>query len=291
MGVANVRNAISIDLEEWFHPEILRGRFQTSEWDSLEPRAPRVVDRLLEILAKANVSATFFVLGWVAEKHPQLVPRLVAAGHEIASHGYAHAMITQQTPAEFEADLVRSLDILRSQSGQPVVGYRAPSFSVVQETLWAFDVMLQQGITYDSSVYPVHHDLYGIPNAPRQPYRIARNGEQELWELPPPTLRLGNKNLPMAGGGYLRLFPYAWTAFAIRRLNKAGIPGIIYTHPWEFDEEQPRVSLPWWKALRHYTNVHRNEAKLTKILQEFDCTTCEQVLMEVRQQVTKLVSA
>jgi len=278
-----MRNAISIDLEEWFHPEILRGRFQTSEWPDLEPRAPQVVDRLLEILAEAEVSATFFVLGWVAERHPDVVPRLVAAGHEVASHGYAHAMITQQTPDEFDRDLKRSLEILRAQSGQPVIGYRAPSFSVVRETLWAFDIMVEHGIEYDSSIYPVHHDRYGIPEAPRQPYRVARRGESELWELPPPTLRLGNKNLPVAGGGYLRLFPYALTALAIRRLNAEGIPGIVYTHPWEFDRQQPRVSLPLLKKLRHYTNVAHNESKFIRLLHEFECTTCENVLRSVRQ--------
>ena len=278
-----MRNAISIDLEEWFHPEILRGRFQTSEWSSLEARAPQVVDRLLEILAAADVSATFFVLGWVAERHPDLVPRLVAAGHEVASHGYAHEMITQQTPEEFERDLARSLEILRGQSAQPVTGYRAPSFSVVRDTLWAFDIMIEQGIEYDSSIYPVHHDRYGIPEAPRQPYRVARRGDRELWELPPPTLRMGNKNLPVAGGGYLRLFPYVVTSFALRRLNAAGIPGIVYTHPWEFDARQPRVSLPLLKKLRHYTNVAGNESKFIRLLRDFECTTCENVLRGVRQ--------
>jgi polysaccharide deacetylase family protein (PEP-CTERM system associated) len=286
-----MRNAMSIDLEEWFHPEILRGRFQTSEWSDLEPRAPQIVDRLLQILAASDVRATFFVLGWVAERHPDIVPRLVSAGHEVASHGYVHAMITQQTPEEFEADLSRSLDILRRQSGQPVVGYRAPSFSVVRETLWAFDVMLQHGIEYDSSIYPVHHDRYGIPEAPRQPYRVARREEQELWELPPPTLRIGNKNLPVAGGGYLRLLPYTVTRFALRRLNATGIPGIVYTHPWEFDLSQPRVSLSLPKRLRHYTNVARNEGKLRRLLQEFEFTTCHEVLQTVRPVIHQPVPA
>jgi len=277
-----MRNALSIDLEEWFHPEILRGRFQTAEWKDLEPRAPEIVDRLLDMLAAADVHATFFVLGWVAERHPDIVPRLVAAGHEVASHGYAHAMITQQTPEEFEADLTRSLDILRAQSGQEVCGYRAPSFSVVRQTLWAFDILLEHGITYDSSIYPVHHDRYGIPEAPRQPYRVARKEGRELWELPPPTVRIASRNIPVAGGGYLRLFPYAVTAFALRRLNAEGIPGIVYTHPWEFDVGQPRVALSWPKRLRHYTNVARNESKLRRLLGEFDFTTCDQVLRALR---------
>jgi polysaccharide deacetylase family protein (PEP-CTERM system associated) len=286
-----MRNAMSIDLEEWFHPEILRGRFQTAEWPDLEPRAPSIVDRLLEILADADVRATFFVLGWVAERHPGIVPRLVQAGHEVASHGYSHAMITQQTPQEFEADVRRSLEILRSQSGQPVVGYRAPSFSVVRDTLWAFDVLMQLDIEYDSSIYPVHHDRYGIPGAPRQPYRVARRQAQELWEMPPPTLRIANKNLPVAGGGYLRLFPYAVTAFALRRLNGEGLPGIVYTHPWEYDTAQPRVDLSWPKRLRHYTNVSRSEGKLRRLLREFEFTTCHEVLQSVRPAVDQPVLA
>jgi polysaccharide deacetylase family protein (PEP-CTERM system associated) len=282
-----MRNAISIDLEEWFHPEILRGRFQTAEWPALPARAPHVVARLLEILDEADVAATYFVLGWVAERHPEIVPRLAAAGHEVASHGYAHAMITQQTPEEFDQDLKRSLEILRGQSGQAVVGYRAPSFSVMRETLWAFDVMIEHGIEYDSSIYPVHHDRYGIPEAPRQPYRVARRGAVELWELPPPTLRIGNKNIPVAGGGYLRLLPYAVTAFALRRLNAQGIPGIVYTHPWEFDVQQPRVALPLLQKLRHYQNVGDNDAKLVRLLREFEWTTCAAVLDGIRQPATE----
>ena len=275
-------NAISIDVEEWFHPEILRGRFAPAEWPGLESRIGANVDRILGQLDAAGVPATFFVLGWVAEREPKLVPRLVAAGHEIASHGYAHAMITQQTPEEFDADLARSLDILASQSGRRVVGYRAPSFSIVENTLWAFDVLIDHGIEYDSSIYPVHHDRYGIPTAPRAPYRVARRGNTELWELPPPTLRVFGRNLPAAGGGTLRLFPYAASELVLRRLNAAGIPGIVYTHPWEFDPEQPRVPMSWLKTLRHYANVGRMAGKLERLLAAFEFGTCAAVLQSVR---------
>jgi polysaccharide deacetylase family protein (PEP-CTERM system associated) len=191
-------------------------------------------------------------------------------------------MITQQSQSEFEADLQRSLRVLRAQSGQPVVGYRAPSFSIVRQTLWALDVLLEQGIEYDASIFPVHHDRYGIPGAPRAPYRVARRGPQELWELPPATLRLGGRTLPAAGGGYLRLLPYAWAARAVRQLNDAGMPAVVYTHPWEYDVEQPRVALPRLQALRHYGRLATTRGKLARLLRDFEFGTCRDVYSTAR---------
>lgn len=276
-----MRNAISVDVEDWFHPEALRGAVP-EDWMRLEPRAARNVERLLHILDAAQVRATFFVLGWVAEREPDLVPRLAAEGHEVASHGYAHRMITQQSRDEFDADLQRSLAVLRAQSGQTVVGYRAPSFSVVRSTLWALDALLERGVEYDSSIFPVRHDRYGIPNAPRTPYCVRRRGARELWELPPVTVRILWRNLPAAGGGYLRLFPYGVTAWALRRLHGEGLPGIVYTHPWEYDPEQPRVPLSRLRALRHYGCIATTEAKLVRLLREFRFTTCADVLDAAR---------
>jgi polysaccharide deacetylase family protein (PEP-CTERM system associated) len=276
-----MRNAISIDVEDWFHPEALRGAVP-EDWAHLEPRAARNVERLLRILDAAQVRATFFVLGWVAERQPDLVPRLAAEGHEVASHGYAHRMITQQSRQDFDVDLQRSLALLRSQSGQPVVGYRAPSFSVVRSTLWALEVLFERGLEYDASIFPVRHDRYGIPNAPRAPYCVRRRGSRELWELPPVTVRVLGRNLPAAGGGYLRLFPYGVTAWALRRLQGEGLPGIVYTHPWEYDAEQPRVSLSRLRTLRHYGRIATTEAKLMRLLREFRFTTCSEVLDAAR---------
>jgi len=273
-----MRNAISIDLEDWFHPEALRGVVRRDDWPCLESRARRNVERLLRVLAVSRTRATFFVLGWVAEREPGLVARLAADGHEVASHGYAHDMITHQSRDEFTADLRRSLRVLRAQSGQPVTGYRAPSFSVVRSTRWALDVLLDHGLRYDSSIFPVHHDRYGIPGAPRHPHVVLRHEERELWELPPATLRLLGHTLPAAGGGYFRLFPYAWSALALRRLNDAGVPGVVYTHPWEYDVEQPRVRLPRLGAWRHYGGIAGCEAKLERLLGEFSFTTCAEVL-------------
>jgi polysaccharide deacetylase family protein (PEP-CTERM system associated) len=275
-------NAMSIDVEDWFHPEALRGCVAPEDWERLEPRAARNVGRLLRLLDAARVRATFFVLGWVAEREPALVPHLAGAGHEVASHGYSHRMISQQTPAEFASDLARSLAVLRAQSGQPVRGYRAPSFSVVSRTLWALDAMLEQGIEYDSSIFPVHHDRYGIPKAPRAPHPVRVAGGRELWELPPVTVRALGRNLPAAGGGYLRLLPYRATAFALRRLAAEGLPAVVYTHPWEYDPEQPRLRLPALRALRHYGFVSTTEGKLERLLREFPFTTCAEVLEAVR---------
>ena len=277
-----MRNAMSIDLEDWFHPEALRGHVRRADLERLEPRAARNVDILLALLDAAQVRATFFVLGWVAEREPDLVPRLAAAGHEIASHGYEHRMITQQTPAEFTSDLRRSLRVLRAQSVQTVRGYRAPSFSVVRDTLWALDALLEHGIEYDSSIFPVHHDRYGMPEAPRAPHCIRRQGREELWELPPATLEVWGRNLPAAGGGYLRLLPYGVAALALRRLNASGLPGVVYTHPWEYDLEQPRLPLPRLRALRHYARVGTCAGKLARLLREFEFGTCAEVLAHVR---------
>jgi polysaccharide deacetylase family protein (PEP-CTERM system associated) len=277
-----MRNAMSIDVEDWFHPEALRGVVQPGDWDQLAPRAGRNVERLLRLFDAAQVRATFFVLGWVAEREPDLVPRLAAEGHEVASHGYAHRMITQQEPAEFAADLRRSLQVLRAQSGQRVLGYRAPSFSVVRDTLWALDELLEQGLSYDASIFPVHHDRYGIPGAPRAPYRVRARGERELWELPPVTWRVVGRNFPAAGGGYLRLLPYAYTAHALRAMNAQGVPGTVYSHPWEYDPEQPRLPLGGLQALRHYGRLASTEAKLVRLLREFRFTTCAEVLDTVR---------
>jgi polysaccharide deacetylase family protein (PEP-CTERM system associated) len=277
-----MRNAMSIDVEDWFHPEALRQHVQREDWDRLEPRAGRIVDELLRLLDAAQVRATFFVLGWVAEREPDLVPRLVRAGHEVASHGYAHRMITQQTPEEFAADLRRSLAVLRSQTGTAIRGYRAPSFSVVRDTLWALDILVAEGIEYDSSIFPVRHDRYGIPGAPRGPHRVRRSGGRELWELPPVTLRVGGRTLPAAGGGYLRLFPYAYNAHAVRRMQAENLPAVVYTHPWEYDPAQPRLRLPALQALRHYGRIAGTAAKLRRLLAEFEFTTCAAVVDAAR---------
>jgi len=274
-----MRNAMSIDVEDWFHPEALRQHVQREDWDRLEPRAGRVVDELLRMLDAARVRATFFVLGWVAEREPDLVPRLVRAGHEVASHGYAHRMITQQTPEEFAADLRRSLAVLRSQSGTAVRGYRAPSFSVVRDTLWALDILLGEGIEYDSSIFPVRHDRYGMPGAARTPGLVQAPSGRQIVEFPMSTAQAGPLRIPVSGGGYFRLLPYWFTRRGLRSINeREGMPFTFYLHPWEIDAAQPRVQVKWLSRFRHYTNLSKCEGRLRRLLTEFRFTTMRKVL-------------
>ena len=230
----------------------------------------RNVIALLEMLARNKAKATFFVLGWVGERKQEMVRTIRQEGHEIATHGYSHRLLTSLTPGEFEDDLTKSLAVLRSCISDPVVGFRAPSFTVTKGTLWALDTLAKHGILYDSSVFPVgFHPDYGMPDSPRRPYKI-REG---LWELPLSTVEIGSRRLPISGGGYFRIFPYAVTRMGIRRLNKEGLPVVFYLHPWEIDPAQPRVRLPWLKKFRHYCNLDKTISRLERLLSEFQFTT------------------
>ncbi len=267
---------LSFDIEEWFHPEIFNGVIAPESWDQLPSRVEPNVDLILELLNQYNVRATFFVLGWVAERHPEMVRRIYAAGHEVASHGYAHRMITQMTPAEFEADLTRSLKILRQLVDAPVVGYRAPTFSVVKKTLWSLPIMAQHGIHYDSSVFPIHHDRYGIPDAPRTPYVIYQKDEKQIREYPMPTVQMGRFRLPVGGGGYFRLYPLRMTQFLLKKAEAQGITIIFYAHPWEFDLHLPSVDLPLLHRIRHYAGIKRMKERLIQLIQQYQFTSFQQ---------------
>jgi polysaccharide deacetylase family protein (PEP-CTERM system associated) len=264
-----IPNAMTIDVEEYFHANVFDGTPARLAGDRLESRVRRSTERLLALFADAGVRASFFVLGSVADRHPGLVREIARGGHEIASHGQAHQLVFEQTPAEFREDIRRAKATLESLSGSAVRGYRAPSYSVTARSLWALDAMLEEGYEYDASIFPIRHDRYGIPGAPRHPYRVERGGRR-LAEAPPSTIRLAGINLPVAGGGYFRLLPYGWTRWGIRHLNEAeGKPAIFYTHPWEMDVEQPRLSLSPLSSWRHYTNLEKTEAKLTRLVREF----------------------
>ena len=239
------------------------------QWDRFDSRVVANTERLLDMFDAASVSATFFVLGWVAERFPRLVRNIADRGHEIASHGYAHRLTYELTPDEFRDDLRRARLALESAAGTAVLGYRAPSFSVTRRSLWALDVLIEQGYVYDASIYPIRHDRYGIPDAPRHPFQIARAGGS-IWELPGSTVRVGGQNLPIGGGGYFRMLPYQWTRFGFSRVN--GVeqkPVMFYLHPWEIDPEQPRVSAPVVSRLRHYYNLSQTESRLRRLLAEF----------------------
>lgn len=260
-------NALTVDVEDYFQVSALAPHIERQRWDAIPGRVERNVDRLLHLFDRHKARGTFFTLGWVAERLPQVVRRIAAAGHEIASHGYAHLRASEQTPGEFAADISRAKAILEDTVGVAVLGYRAPSFSIGHANLWAFDSIAQVGYRYSSSVYPVKHDHYGMPDAPRFAYE-ARPG---LLEIPVTTTRIWGRNLPAGGGGYFRLAPYRVSEWAIRRVNRVdGRSAIFYLHPWEVDPEQPRVPGVSFKTrFRHYVNLHRTEPRLVRLLADF----------------------
>lgn len=260
---------MSVDVEDYFQVSAFEHLAAREHWDRFESRVCRNTDRLLAIFDEVGVRATFFVLGWVAERFPDLVRRIAAQGHEIASHGYAHRLVYEQTRDEFRDDVRRARAVLESVAGVPVFGFRAPSYSIVAGSMWALDVLIEEGHSYDSSIFPIHHDRYGAPNAPRHWHLLKRPGGA-LWEVPPSTIRVGRVNLPIAGGGYFRILPYCWTQWGVSRLNRVERrPAVFYVHPWELDPEQPRLPAAPWTRLRHYFNLSRTTDRLMRLLSAF----------------------
>ena len=261
-------NAMTVDVEDYFQVQAFAGVIDRAAWDTIPCRVEANTDRILQQFERAGVAATFFTLGWVADRYPGVVRRIVSAGHELASHGYGHARADTQTPAQFREDVRRARGVLQDLGGVPVQGYRAPTFSVGPRNPWAFDVLEEEGYAYSSSVYPVRHDLYGVPDAPRFPYRPAAG---RLVEIPMTTVRLGGRNLPCAGGGYFRLTPYPLFRSLLRRFNKAdAAPGVFYFHPWEIDPGQPRVcAAPRLSRFRHSVNLSAMHARLERLLRDF----------------------
>jgi polysaccharide deacetylase family protein (PEP-CTERM system associated) len=248
-----------------------------ADWERIPCRVERNVEAILSLLAESGAHATFFTLGWIAERYPGLVRKIVAQGHELASHGYGHLRIHEQTPAEFTQDIGRAKALLEDLSGTQVKGYRAPSFSIGKQTLWAFERLAQAGYRYSSSVYPVRHDLYGMPDAPRFTYRPC----SDLLEIPVTTAAVLNRNLPAGGGGYFRLLPYAVSRALIRRVNEVDHrPAIFYFHPWEIDPSQPRVPGTRLKTrFRHYINLRRTEPRLRRLLRDFRWRRMDEVFL------------
>ncbi len=264
-------NGMSIDVEEYFHAVNLRPAFPEAEWERLPRRAIVGVEESLRILDRARQKATFFVLGWVAEHEPEVVRAIVSAGHEIASHGHSHRMAWELGPDGFEADVKRSLELLAPLSPRPIRGFRASTFSVTERTWWALARLAKLGITYDSSIFPVRHDRYGMPTFARVPVVLEADG-RSIVELPLLTWRPFGWNLPAAGGGYLRQLPLWFMQRALRAMNRAGSPGVVYLHPWELDPGQPRAAPQVIGRLghaRHYRNLDRTAARLERLVQEF----------------------
>jgi polysaccharide deacetylase family protein (PEP-CTERM system associated) len=273
-----VTNAMSVDVEDYFHVSVFERTVPRADWDRLQSRVVDNTKRLLAIFDEFGVRATFFVLGWVAERYPTLVRDIASRGHEVASHGYAHRLVYDQTPDAFRDDIRRAKQLLEDASGAAVGGYRAPSFSVTAQSLWALDILSEEGHWYDASIFPIRHDRYGIPDSPRHPYHVERNG-QPLIELPASTVRLGTMNLPIAGGGYFRILPYAWTRWGMRRVNATEqAPTVFYLHPWEIDPDQPRLPANRLGQFRHYRNLHKTETRLRRLLTDFSFGTVSAML-------------
>jgi polysaccharide deacetylase family protein (PEP-CTERM system associated) len=267
-------NAFSIDVEDYFHVEAFASRVSPKDWSRYASRVETNVELILQILTRHETKGTFFVLGWVAERFPCLVRRIADCGHEIGCHGYGHQHIMRQTPEQFREDIHRARECLAEQAQQPIRCYRAPSFSVTKSTLWALDVLGEEGFRIDSSIFPVRHDLYGMPESDRFPH--WRKG---ILEFPPTTIRMANNNFGVAGGGYLRLLPYCFTRWAIRKINEVEKqPGMVYFHPWELDPAQPRISASLKSRLRHYTNLSGMQNKIERLLQDFRFSTITTVL-------------
>ena len=267
-ALGGLRNAMTVDVEDYFQVQAFADIVSRDDWDSLPRRVEHNTNRLLEIFAGAGIKATFFTLGWVAERHPALIRRITADGHELASHGYSHRRADQQTPAEFRADVSKTKAILEDAGGMPVGGYRAATFSIGTRNWWAFEVLAEAGYAYSSSIYPIAHDLYGMPECSRTAFRDERSG---LVEIPLTTVRCLGRNFPCAGGGYFRLLPYGLSRWAMRRVNREDkLSCIFYMHPWEIDPGQPRQRGASWKSrLRHYTNLGKTEGRLRRLLGEF----------------------
>jgi len=271
-------NAMSVDVEDYFQVSAFDRVVSRAGWDDFESRVVPNTERILELFASEGVCATFFVLGWVAERFPRLVRQIAAAGHEIASHGYHHQLLYTLTPAQFREDVRAAKALLEQASGTPVIGFRAPSYSIVESSLWALDILIEEGYAYDTSIFPIHHDRYGIPNAERHEH-VVRRKAGTLIELPASTTRVGKVNLPIAGGGYFRLLPYAWTRWGISRVNRREQkPVVFYFHPWEIDPDQPRFAVGAASRLRHYTGLDRTPERLRRLMREFRFTSVAGVL-------------
>ncbi|HEX4388429.1 MAG TPA: XrtA system polysaccharide deacetylase [Steroidobacteraceae bacterium] len=274
-------NAFTVDVEDYFHVAALSSAVSRESWSLRESRVEANTERLMNVLAEHDVRATFFVLGWVAERIPTLVRRIADAGHEIACHGYSHRLVYTQTAAEFREETVRAKRSLEDTIGQAVAGYRAASFSVTRQSLWALDTLIDLGFSYDSSIFPIHHDLYGLPGATPAPHRVSAPSGRTLAEFPMSTAGLFGMQLPVSGGGYFRILPYWLTRAGLKQINtRRKRPFAFYLHPWELDPGQPRISVGPFSRFRHYTNLSRCEARLQRLLAEFSFTCMHEVLQQ-----------
>ncbi|MGB4923079.1 MAG: XrtA system polysaccharide deacetylase [Candidatus Nitrotoga sp.] len=280
MTTSLIRNAMTIDVEDYFQVSAFASTIPRERWESLPCRVERNIDIALALLDEGKAHATFFTLGWIAERYPAIVRRIVDNGHELASHGYGHQRVSELSRNEFNEDISRAKKILEDLSGSPVIGYRAPSFSIGTDNLWALDLLQEAGYQYSSSIYPIRHDHYGMPEAPR--FAHYPRGKNGMLEIPPTTAMLLGRNLPAAGGGYFRLLPYQASRWLIRRVNRQDSePCIFYFHPWELDPDQPRqVNISTKTRFRHYINLKHMESRIQSLLQDFHWDRMDRIFME-----------
>jgi polysaccharide deacetylase family protein (PEP-CTERM system associated) len=265
-----ITNAFTVDVEDYFHVSAYAGVIDREQWAALPSRVARNTDRIIELLADADVRGTFFVLGWVAQRHPEVVRRIVAAGHEVACHGLTHDLVYRQGRDKFRAETSRAKALIEDAAGTAVSGYRAASFSITRASLWALDCLAELGFRYDSSIFPVLHDRYGIPDAPRQPFEYRTAAGHSIVEFPMATVSVGRWRIPVGGGGYFRIYPYAVTRTALRRINRRdGRPFVFYTHPWEVDPDQPTFDAGRLSNFRHRANLARCHRRLRRLLADF----------------------
>jgi polysaccharide deacetylase family protein (PEP-CTERM system associated) len=278
---AGVKNAFTVDVEDYFQVEGFASAIDRRSWEGFRTRVGGSTSLLLDILAAHGVHATFFVLGWVARKHPEIVRQIVASGHEVASHGMSHRLIYTQTPEEFRRETHDAKALLEDLAQKPVAGYRAATYSITRRSLWALDILCEEGFLYDSSIFPMRHDRYGIPDAEPEPHLLTTPGGSQLVEFPISVLRYAGAKIPIAGGGYFRLFPYRFTRWALRKLNARNQEFVFYVHPWEVDPEQPRVEEAGaLSRFRHYLNLERCAARLGRLLDDFEFDTMYSVLAQ-----------
>lgn len=281
MNSEPIYNAMTVDVEDYFQVSAFASHIPRSSWGSISCRVERNIDQILALLAEDRVKATFFTLGWIAERYPEMIKRIVENGHELASHGWGHHRVSELGREGFREDILRSKAILEDTGGEPVLGYRAPSFSIGDHNQWALDILAEAGYRYSSSIYPIRHDHYGMPDAPRFAYYPRDNG---LLEVPITTLRMFQRNLPAGGGGYFRLWPYPVSRWFLKRLNHhEKRPAIFYFHPWEIDHQQPRQKgINIKTRFRHYHNLHRMEDRIRALIRDFKWDRVDRIFLEDR---------
>ena len=277
-----IRNALTVDVEDYFHVSAFAGNISSDDWDSYPLRVEKNTHRLLDLFDNNQVKATFFVLGWVAVRTTGLIKEIAARGHEVACHGYSHQLVYNQTLDVFREETIRSKALLEDIIQAPVRGYRAASYSITERSRWALDILAEAGFEYDSSIFPVHHDRYGIPDAPEHPYRLETPSGHSLVEFPLSVAKVPGYRLPVAGGGYFRLYPYAVTRAGLRQINRRrSQPFIFYLHPWEIDPDQPRIAAGWLSRFRHYNNLDKCESRLQRLMNDFHFGTAVDVLEDL----------